>query len=514
MTRKPKSAFLRGPAVTLRTFLLITIALSADLPGARAEQKTPDVGRLISFDRVAPRIADGTPIGNGLFWDSMTFEWLGLQSSFWIQDAFTAAKITPYNPASVLFQQQDSAPPTPRFLIGGYLTQLSAESGRQGLRKTHKASVAVEWTVWDTVGQQSVLTVTTRGNYSFGPYQLRSAIHTALSDSLRQFLICDQFREFHQSGRSGNEDVRHLEDVSVSKCSSKALSLPQDIKAAQASAVVIKTAGGSGSGVLISNDGLILTNAHVVGGNETVLVTLPTNLSLTGAVVRIATAPDLALVRIPGIGHSCLQLAVDPREPIGTAIYAIGSPGIPSEALESLGRTATPMIVNTVTTGVVSGYPTIRSREMIQTDASINPGNSGGPLLNAKGAIVGIADLGLGRRGVQGVSFGVSVTEIRNFLTAAAKKQPSSQGTEEVASIAELKAYERPIKEATLTCSVRDLRIGDRVTVRTSEKKTYSGEMRAQPTEKDVTIFLGDGLGITLPHEDIVHVLRAPRRGE
>ena len=140
---------------------------------------------------------------------------------------------------------------------------------------------------------------------------------------------------------------------------------------------------GTGSGFILSQDGRLLTNAHVVEDADTVQVTLKDGRSFDGQVVGVDEVTDVAVVKIRARGLPTAKLGDSQNLIPGQWAIAIGNP---------LG------LDNTVTIGIISavdrssaqvGIPDKRV-SFIQTDASINPGNSGGPLLNAQGEVIGI----------------------------------------------------------------------------------------------------------------------------
>jgi S1-C subfamily serine protease len=142
--------------------------------------------------------------------------------------------------------------------------------------------------------------------------------------------------------------------------------------------VLVERQGGSGSGVVIRRDGVILTNAHVVGDARTVTITSPTGAA-PGAGARARPDGRRRVVRIPATDAPVVPVGDSDRLQPGQTAIAIGNP---------LGYE------RSVTTGVVSALNrSIRGatlEALIQTDAAINPGNSGGPLLDSQGRVIGI----------------------------------------------------------------------------------------------------------------------------
>jgi serine protease Do len=143
--------------------------------------------------------------------------------------------------------------------------------------------------------------------------------------------------------------------------------------------VSIYSRGGSGSGVIIREDGVILTNAHVVRGMRQVNVGLATGEDFIGEVIGGDESSDIAVVRIrPTVALPTAPLGDSDQLQAGQLAIAIGNPA---------------GFERTVTTGVISALDRTlgpRLEELIQTDAAINPGNSGGPLLDSQGRVVGI----------------------------------------------------------------------------------------------------------------------------
>ncbi|MEE1653026.1 DegQ family serine endoprotease [Brachymonas sp. G13] len=156
---------------------------------------------------------------------------------------------------------------------------------------------------------------------------------------------------------------------------------------------------GIGSGFIISPDGYIMTNAHVVEGADNLIVTLPDKREFSAKVVGQDKRTDVAVVKIDGTGLPAVQIGNVEQLRVGDWVLAIGSPF----GLE-----------NSVTAGIVSAKQrdTGDYLPFIQTDVAINPGNSGGPLINMAGQVVGINSQIYSRSGgFMGISFSIPIDE-------------------------------------------------------------------------------------------------------
>jgi S1-C subfamily serine protease len=203
---------------------------------------------------------------------------------------------------------------------------------------------------------------------------------------------------------------------------------------------------GTGSGFILSADGKIVTNAHVVEGVERVTVTLKSGKVLEGKVVGVDRVTDIAVVQVNAQNLPTVTLGNSDKLVQGEWAIAIGNP---------LG------LDNTVTVGIVSatgrsssqvGIPDKRV-SFIQTDAAINPGNSGGPLLNGRGEVIGINTAI--RADAQGLGFAIPIqtaSRITTQLFATGKVQHPYLGVQMIPLTAELKAG--IAKEPTLRSKV------------------------------------------------------------
>ncbi|GAA0666530.1 S1C family serine protease [Natronoarchaeum mannanilyticum] len=181
------------------------------------------------------------------------------------------------------------------------------------------------------------------------------------------------------------------------------------------SVVAIQTGTGIGSGFVyrVADDGTgyVVTNAHVVGDSEEVVVQLADGESRTGEVVGRDVLSDLAVIEIPETPDDAEALPVaDGTADPGNAVAALGNPFGLDE---------------TITHGIVSGVnrsmPTTRGYSVpnvVQTDAPISPGNSGGPLVTCDGTVVGVNTAGIAARGAENIGFAVSATLIDRVVPA------------------------------------------------------------------------------------------------
>ncbi len=178
---------------------------------------------------------------------------------------------------------------------------------------------------------------------------------------------------------------------------------------------------GLGSGFIISSDGLILTNAHVVREAKDVTVKLSDRREYTAKVLGLDTATDIAVLRIDARDLPVVRLGDPKNLEVGDPVLAIGAP----YGLEQ-----------TATAGIVSAkgrsLPGDAVVPFIQTDAAVNPGNSGGPLFDGTGSVVGINSQIYSRSGgFQGVSFAIPIDvalKVKDQIVATGKAQHGRLG--------------------------------------------------------------------------------------
>lgn len=173
-----------------------------------------------------------------------------------------------------------------------------------------------------------------------------------------------------------------------------------------------RQANSLGSGFIISTDGEILTNAHVVEGADEILVKLADNTEKPARLVGLDKASDVALLKIDATGLPAVRLGDSSQLEVGDWVLAIGSPF-------GLEHTATQGIVSALGRSLPDGNYV----PFIQTDVAVNPGNSGGPLFNINGEVIGINSQIYSRSGgYMGLSFAIPV----NTATSVARQLAAS----------------------------------------------------------------------------------------
>jgi len=166
--------------------------------------------------------------------------------------------------------------------------------------------------------------------------------------------------------------------------------------------VTIESENGSGSGVFVSDNGIIATNRHVVGKEKKVIIRLSDSNEIDGKVIRSFNPPDLAFIKVNMSKHTKAYCRLNHQSKEGQIVFAMGSP----LALH-----------NSITDGIVSSVGRLLGKQKyIQHNAAINEGNSGGPLLNEQGEVVGLNTLS--RKEAQGIYFAIHAKIVNEKLNS------------------------------------------------------------------------------------------------
>ena len=164
---------------------------------------------------------------------------------------------------------------------------------------------------------------------------------------------------------------------------------------------------GAGSGVILTKDGYIVTNHHVIDGAETITVKLSDGTAYDAVLMGSDATMDIAVLRIAATALPVATLGQSAKLIVGDTAVAIGNP------LGELGGTVTQGIISSLDRQIDLDGNTM---DLLQTDASINPGNSGGGLFNAQGQLIGIVVAKSSGSGLEGLGFAIPIDHVKTLI--------------------------------------------------------------------------------------------------
>lgn len=173
------------------------------------------------------------------------------------------------------------------------------------------------------------------------------------------------------------------------------------------SVVAIQTDTGAGSGWIIDEDGIVVTNNHVVQGAQNIAILLDDGRTFNAEEVRTDSLTDLAVVEIDAQDLPAADIGDCTKLQVGEQVAAIGN------AL-GLGIRMTGGWISRLNVSIQVGGQTLDN--LIETDAAINPGNSGGPLVNMAGEVIGITSVKIAQVGVEGLGYAISITTAQDVI--------------------------------------------------------------------------------------------------
>ncbi len=247
---------------------------------------------------------------------------------------------------------------------------------------TAAASLTIDWQVYSHRTKSVELKSTTEGSAVLkaqdapGPQAITGAFVSAARNLLAEL----QFHELVSGG--GHDRAAKLEHEPISVAyetlpARKAENVESIVSDSRMGVVTVFAGDSMGSGFVISRDGFVLTNQHVIGQSRIVRVRFVTGREANGEVVRSDRVRDVALIKLESDIYPFLPLGESDRVRPGAEVFAIGTP-----LAENLGQT--------VTKGVLSGYGEEDGLRILRSDVSVHRGNSGGPLLDRAGIVVGL----------------------------------------------------------------------------------------------------------------------------
>lgn len=256
------------------------------------------------------------------------------------------------------------------------------------------AFIRVQWQIYGQLERKVIYEVTTEGSYEAkdsGSMGIEKSMTNAFGVAVQNLLADPGFHKLVTQRGPGTSASQGAPSISMDL---KVPSGTTSLASAREAAVTVFAGSGHGSGFIVSNDGHVITNEHVVREARFVRVRLANGREVLGDVVRSNAARDVALIKLREGNLPAAILARGLQPAVGTEVYSIGTPR--REELDI-----------TVSKGIVSAYRDERGQKLIQSDVQIHPGNSGGPLVAQDGRVVGVA--------VSGYMFG-GVSQNLNFF--------------------------------------------------------------------------------------------------
>jgi S1-C subfamily serine protease len=274
----------------------------------------------------------------------------------------------------------------PEFAIAGIVREVRANVCYAEPRKnaaTARASLTVEWQIYSYRTRSVELKATTDGGGLVDAAQESAgaeAISRAFVSAARNLLADGHFHDLI-AGAGPGAPKTSSPPITVAwerRPQRREPDFESVVSDSRMSVVTVFAGDAMGSGFVISRDGYLLTDEHVVGSVRSVRVKFVTGREVDGEVVRVDRRRDVALIKLENDVYPYLPLGESSRVRPGSDVFAIGTP-----LAESFGQT--------VTKGVVSGFGEEDGLRILRSDVSVHRGNSGGPLLDGSGVVVGLS---------------------------------------------------------------------------------------------------------------------------
>ncbi|MBS0364011.1 MAG: trypsin-like peptidase domain-containing protein [Proteobacteria bacterium] len=416
--------------------VILTIAIAVGMASpAMAESPVPRVvvaqplpsdakPRPVTFARAKAEMPDGKTVGffkyGVICVQPMAIQWKQAATGFSrLKDVFgeelKAAGFKPDSDPGNLFSDPEAGQTD--LQVGALFKSADVDVCETTFHVTQTVRVAIEWQVYSTLKREVVATIETsegaqKTRSVNGKDDGRSVYQEAFAANVRSLLSNDSFRKV----------VTSLPEAPPSSVASAATKAPIELAGGAAGSVPISDATGSvvtifagsafGSGVLVSSDGYLLTNHHVVGEMTEVRVRWSDGLEATGKVIRSDKRRDVALVKTEPRSRTPLNLNRS-IPPVGSPVFAIGSP-------------LDPHLQSTVTRGVISANRIVDGFSFIQSDTPVTHGNSGGPLLDEHGAVVGLTDWGVAPSQGSSLNFFIPIGDALDFLALKEGAPPAT----------------------------------------------------------------------------------------
>ena len=386
---------------------------------ALAEEATASAAPAISVTRVTSSIPDGTPwmtaAEGPLCFPAVDLKWNESQTRINIRGFEKPIRDELKKEGFRIAKDPESPFPddiSPDLLIGARVTNIHSKFCIPvPPYATGSAMITVDWQIYSPRERKVVFSFQTNADAKSGQGVKAgyiSVLTAAMGENVRALTASPEFKTLLAQQTYRRDDspearpgVNKQKIGLVGSLTAKSNKISDAIGAV----VLILANDGHGSGVLISSDGYVLTDAHVLGSDKYVKIRWSDGLEGLGEVIRSDRPRDVAVIKTDPRGRPPLRLQTSTPEP-GSTVFAIGAP-------------EDPKLQSTVTRGVVSASNRIVDGfSFIQSDVTVNPGNSGGPLLDEKGEVLGLTDWKLNTRdGATGLNFFTPIGDALAFLS-------------------------------------------------------------------------------------------------
>jgi len=392
---------LRSLPVILLMFVLSSCLTPLQIPQAPLKKPIQVQGKAspVMLKKVMVKMPRGTLFGQlqrgafcepvkNLTWQSGKSNWDEEEFSEILREQFEQAHYQVVDTTESMFE--DFSESLADYFLGALIKDMKFSSCCYGAERGDlsygkgSAFIEVEWQVYSKRQRDVVLTVKTKGSvtgYNFKDSDFFEPVRRAFGNAAHNLLAEQKFYDLIVLAHDSPHAKDALDPITVQlkhEVTAPDAQPESAINRARLSVLTIYAGQFHGSGFIISTDGYVLTNQHVVGKAKSISAKTLTGREVLGEVIRIDQARDVALIKLEKDLYEPLPIGKSSDVQAGSAVYAIGSP-----FLDKLGQT--------VSKGIVSGFQTQDEHRFIQSDVMIHPGNSGGPLITTSGETIGIA---------------------------------------------------------------------------------------------------------------------------
>ncbi len=425
----PKVELMDAPAVTMplhrqATFLLDKVV--ANIKRGTIILHFPSEGLQTNVD--------GT-LCNFRNYDDTTREWRGGSSSFgsWtselgevFHEVLSAKGFNIKGDPKKMFGRENISG-SAEYLIGARIKEIRGNichahhwwDGRALRMYSGEIYIEVEWRIFSILLNREVLVVGTKA-YHLQKTLKKNSILLMLNNAFAnaaEALLADKKFAAIALRKDKNADKTYVfkgTALELPRRPTRIKKLDGRINSTLSAIVTVRVSGGHGSGFAISEDGYILTNAHVVGDTTRIPIKLSNGLEVEGRVLSVNEHRDVALIKAP----IRIPWALPIRKTLAKRLEKVFVVGSPIDAA----------LQSTVTTGIISA---IREREsgliFIQSDVAISPGNSGGPMLDEYGNVIGISVSGVVADRAQNLNFFIPINDALRALKISLTEKPGGR---------------------------------------------------------------------------------------